>query len=338
MSTTVKVVATQKVTVRPDVTDTVTVVIKAVGPQGATGTSTGDMTKAVYDPSSVAGDAFAMDNMVEGTTTKVFTATERTKLAGIQAGATVNDTAAEVKIKYESNSDTNAYTDAEKAKLVTIEENADVTADNETTHADVLVDADIGVSVASFGHNHAGVYEPAFSKNSGFNLALGTGAGQVAEGNHGHSGVYEPADATILKTANIGVDVPALSHNHTEGDITDLRPYIQAGAVTYELLDTNGDVGTGAGQLAIGNHTHTRMTVFVEDIDSELATLHQVPRSDGAGGVTWEDQSAAGLVSGGTTGQVLAKKSATSFDTEWVDLPNDHITIDDAIAMAIALG
>jgi hypothetical protein len=296
------------------------------------------MTKVVYDPTNVLGDAFAMDNMVEGSLTKVFTSAERTKLAGIQDGATVADTPAEVKIKYESNANTNEFNDAEKAKLGGLPSNADNTAENETTHADVLVDADIGLTVASFGHNHAGVYEPVFAKNSGFNKALGTTAGTVAEGNHTHTGVYEPADATILKDADIGVKVPAKVHTHTQGDITDLGAFIIAGDVTFELLNTNGDVGTGADQLAIGNHTHPRMTVFVEDIDSELATLHQVPRSDGAGGVTWQDQSAAGLAPGGTTGQVLAKKSATSFDTEWVDLPDDHITIDDAIAMAIALG
>lgn len=39
---------------------------------------TGDMTKAVYDPTIVNGDAFDMDNMVEGTTSKIMTATERT--------------------------------------------------------------------------------------------------------------------------------------------------------------------------------------------------------------------------------------------------------------------
>lgn len=39
-----------------------------------------DMTKAVYDPTTVAGDAFDMDNMVEGTTNKILTAAERTIL------------------------------------------------------------------------------------------------------------------------------------------------------------------------------------------------------------------------------------------------------------------
>lgn len=51
----------------------------------------GDMLKAVYDPTPVNGDAFAMANMVEGATEKILTATERTKLAGIEDGADKSD-------------------------------------------------------------------------------------------------------------------------------------------------------------------------------------------------------------------------------------------------------
>ena len=52
-----------------------------VGPyewQGPIGSAaSGDMTQAVYDPTSVVGDAFNMDNMVEGAASKILTATER---------------------------------------------------------------------------------------------------------------------------------------------------------------------------------------------------------------------------------------------------------------------
>ena len=39
--------------------------------------------------------------------------------------------------------------------------------------------------------------------------------------------------------------------------------------ITYETLDTNGDVGTGAGQLAIGNHTHSGV---YQAYDADLTT------------------------------------------------------------------
>ena len=53
----------------------------------------GDMNIAVYDPTAVSGDAFDMDNMAEGATTKILTDAERTKLSGIEASADVTDSA-----------------------------------------------------------------------------------------------------------------------------------------------------------------------------------------------------------------------------------------------------
>ena len=57
---------------------------------GANGLGAGDMLKATYDPNTKNADAFSMANMVEGTTNKIFTATERTKLSGIATSAEVN--------------------------------------------------------------------------------------------------------------------------------------------------------------------------------------------------------------------------------------------------------
>ena len=45
------------------------------------------MLIATYDPTGKNADAFSMANMVEGTTNKILTATERTKLSGITLGA-----------------------------------------------------------------------------------------------------------------------------------------------------------------------------------------------------------------------------------------------------------
>lgn len=58
------------------------------GPQGP-----GDMQSAVYDPGGIGADAFAMENMVEGTTAKVLSDVERNKLAAVEAGADVTDAA-----------------------------------------------------------------------------------------------------------------------------------------------------------------------------------------------------------------------------------------------------
>jgi len=47
----------------------------------------GGMAKATYDPTNVAGDAFDMDNMVEGAVTKILTAAERAAIAALGTAA-----------------------------------------------------------------------------------------------------------------------------------------------------------------------------------------------------------------------------------------------------------
>ena len=80
------------------------------------------------------------------TTNKFATQAELDKLAGIEAGATADQTPAEIKASYESNLDTNAFTDAEKTKLAGIAAGAEVnTVDSVAGKTGVvtLVKADI---------------------------------------------------------------------------------------------------------------------------------------------------------------------------------------------------
>jgi len=128
-------------------------------------TGSGDMSKATYDPTSVEGDAFDVDNHVDGTTNKVYTATEKTKLSGVSTGA-------------------------------------DVTSANETSHADVVVDGDIGTTVQAYSATNvldADVTYELLDTNGD----VGTGAGQLAIGNHTHTGVYEPNDAGLTSIAGL---------------------------------------------------------------------------------------------------------------------------------------
>ena len=80
---------------------------------GATADQTGAEIKALYEDEANA-----------------YTDTKNTKLAGIATGATIDQTGAQIKALYEGEANTNAYADAEKSKLGTIDSNADVTADN----------------------------------------------------------------------------------------------------------------------------------------------------------------------------------------------------------------
>jgi|DEB0MinimDraft_10_1074344.scaffolds.fasta_scaffold10663_1 hypothetical protein len=65
------------------------------------------------------------------------------KLDGIEAGATADQTAGEIKTAYESNADTNAFTDAEQTKLSGIEASADVTDATNVEAAGALMDSEV---------------------------------------------------------------------------------------------------------------------------------------------------------------------------------------------------
>ena len=70
-----------------DATDPLNPIVSAAGGGGG---GSGDMEASTYDPTTVAGDAFDMDNMVEGTDTKILTGAERTTI-GNQSGTNTGD-------------------------------------------------------------------------------------------------------------------------------------------------------------------------------------------------------------------------------------------------------
>jgi hypothetical protein len=65
------------------------------------------------------------------TNTNAYTDAEQSKLSLIEASATADQTATEIKTAYESNTNTNAYTDAEVTKLLGIETGAEVNTTSE---------------------------------------------------------------------------------------------------------------------------------------------------------------------------------------------------------------
>jgi len=110
-------------------------------------------------------------------------------------------------------------------------------------------------------HNHSGVYEPAFSKNTAFNKNFGSASGDVCQGN----------DARLSDSRT------PLSHTHgnltNDGKIGVVsgKPIITttAGALTA------GSFGTTAGTFAVGNdsrfHTHAN-SANLDVINQDLAT------------------------------------------------------------------
>jgi len=117
-----------------------------------------DVSDYFYDATAVSGD-FAPDDQTGGTgfwkrvetagesaasikakyesnaDTNAFTDTEKSKLSGIEASATADQSDSEIKTAYENNANTNAFTDANSSKLAGIESSA--TADQ--TGAEIKV-------------------------------------------------------------------------------------------------------------------------------------------------------------------------------------------------------
>jgi hypothetical protein len=107
-------------------------------------------------------------------------ATDGTKLDTIESSATADQTDAEIKTAYENNSDTNAFTDAEKTKLSGIEASADVTDTANVTAAGALMDSELTseASVKALNQGVATTDSPTFT-----NLTLnGTGSVKVPAG------------------------------------------------------------------------------------------------------------------------------------------------------------
>ncbi len=78
--------------------------------------------------------------------TNAYTDAEKTKLGTVETGATADQTDSEIKVAYENNANTNAYTDAEKSKLGTVETNADVTDTANVDAAGATMNTDTDVS------------------------------------------------------------------------------------------------------------------------------------------------------------------------------------------------
>lgn len=99
---------------------------------------------ALADSAVQTGDSPSFVNVtVSGTVDGRDVAADGSKLDGIEAGATADQTAGEIKTAYESNANTNAYTDAEKSKLAGIEAGADVTDTANVTAAGALMDSEV---------------------------------------------------------------------------------------------------------------------------------------------------------------------------------------------------
>ena len=120
----------------------------AAGSMSASDKSKLDAIEASATADQTASEIRALVNSASDS--NVFTDADHTKLDGIEASATADQTNAEIKTAYEANSDTNAFTDADHSKLDGIEASADVTDATNVDAAGAVMNSDTSTAAMNF--------------------------------------------------------------------------------------------------------------------------------------------------------------------------------------------
>ncbi len=266
-------------------------------------TGGGDMLAATYDPTGKAADVFSMGNMAETTTAKIMTAAERTKLAGIAAGATANTgtvtsvgvsvpagfsasaaitTSGTISITYATGYQ--GYTSAEATKLAGIAAGADKTPGVATTTANGLMSSGdkskLNGVAANATANTGTVTSVGVSVPSGFSVSgaittSGTISITYASGYQG----YTTDEANKLASIDAGAQANTVYSVNTK------TGYVQLNA------DDVGAASVAQGLLA-EEAVSFMQTQSLSDTDKARARNNIGASSFGAG-QTWQDVTAS---------------------------------------------
>ena len=233
-------------------------------------------------------------------------ATDGTKLDGIEVGATADQTAAEIKTAYESNADTNAFTDADHTKLDGIEASADVTDTANVTAAGALMDSELTsiASVKALDQGVATTDSPTFAAinvnglvtSDDFQIDLGTTTASVQ--------ITSPSNVASVQQLSI-------KNTHTEGYLTfgtvlgqstikSLGAFgtadplnINVGSTTAIGIDATGQVGIGTSSPSkklVVNENDSECVAIIKSSDTGTAGLYLGGQSDEIkGGIVFDN-------------------------------------------------
>jgi len=198
------------------------------------------------------------------------------KLAGIEAGATGDQSAAEIKTAYESNADTNEFSDAEKSKLAGLE--AGATGDQTGAEIKALYEAEADTNAFD---------DAAVSKLAGIEAGA-TGdqtAAEIKSAYESNADTNAFDDAAVSKLAGIAAgatnDTAELSTltgrvTDVEGDVSAILLGSQADKDSFaeivtliNSVDTTNDTALGAHVANTSNpHSVTKAQVGLGNVDN----------------------------------------------------------------------
>ena len=238
-----------------------------------------------------------------GLTQNNFTDALKTKLDGIEASATADQTGSEIKSLYEGESNTNAFTDAEKTKLSGIEASADVTDATNVASAGAVMDGD-------------------FTSN-GFMKRTGAGSYTVDTNTYltaVPSGYLQniSEDSSPQLGANLDVQTNEITTSTSNGNIK-LNPNGTG------VVEVKGDGSSADGTLQLNcsqnshgvkikSPPHSAGASYTLTLPNTDGSADQVLKTDGSGGLDWVDQA-----SGGATDKI----SEGNTEAETVDTGSD---------------
>lgn len=244
--------------------------------------STGTLTRVLDESSTgsllnLSGDAVvyvtaAGEDIQQPPSEGPFVDGDKTKLDGIEAGATADQTAGEIKTAYESNANTNAFTDAEQTKLAGIEATADVT---DAGNVNPLVDAHLNTSSATTGEylswtgsDYDWVAASGYT-NSDVDTHLNTGTASASEvlswtgSDYDWVAVSGYTDADVDTHLNTGTasSGEVLSWNGSDYDwITSGGAFSVVGTNNLAAITTLPSITTGANNFVAGNSANSLST------------------------------------------------------------------------------
>jgi hypothetical protein len=180
-------------------------------------------------------------------------AVDGTKLDGIESGATADQTAAEIKTAYESNANTNAFTDADESKLDGIEASADVTDTTNVTAAGALMDSELTNITAV----------------KALNQGVATGDSPT------FAGVTAPLTGNV--TGNLTGNVTGNVTGDLTGDVTGNVAGNLTGSVLTAAQTNITSVGTLGALTVTGDVTVDTNTLKVDSTNNRVGILNASP-------------------------------------------------------------
>ena len=201
-----------------------------------------------------------------------FTDADETKLDGIEASATADQTGAEIKTAYEGESDTNAFTDAEKTKLSGIETGA--TADQD------LSSYQLQPSEGAFANGDKTKLDGIEASANVTDTANVTSAGALMDSEVTNLAQVKAFDSADYATASQGTKADSAQQPPSEGAFANGDKTKLDGIATGAEVNVNADWNSSSGDSQILNKP--TLGTAAATASSDYATAAQGTTADSA--------------------------------------------------------